>query len=158
MIEIRQGKKDELSGLIPIYKEEFSRHGIFSKDAEAIMDYLENVDGRFMIAIDAVEHKVLGGLLVTIKEPDKGHTLARFKHIAVAEAHRGQGLAEGLFKEAEKMLDNAKIEIHVSENEKDALPFYERMGFEKEADLKDHYRMGERCYIMGKTLEREAEE
>ena len=47
-----------------------------------------------------------------------------------------------------KAYESGKIEIHVSENEKDALPFYEKMGYAIQGELPDHYRMDEICFIL----------
>lgn len=152
MIEIRKARKDELSGLIPVYNQAFSKHGIFSKEPEKIMDYLENAKGEFIIAIDDTKHEVMGGVLVVKTEPDKGHVLARLKHFAVAQNYRGQGIGKGIIKDAEKEIGKAKVEIHVSENETDAIAFYEKQGYVIEGKLSNHYRDDETCYILGKNL------
>ena len=152
MIEIRKARKDELSGLILVYKQAFSKHGIFSKEPEEIIDYLENAMGEFIIAIDDSKQEVVAGILAVKTEPDKDHVIARLKHFAVAQAYQGQGIGKGMIKEAERVIGKAKVEIHVSENEKDAIVFYEKQGYVIEGKLLNHYRDDETCYILGKSL------
>ena len=153
MIEIRKARKEELSGLIPVYKEVFRKHGIFTKKPEDMLDYLENAEGEFIIAIDDAKNQVVGGVLAVKTEPDKGHVLARFKHIGIGKDYQGQGVGKGLIKEAEKEIGKGKVEIHVSENEKDAIAFYEKQGYIIEGRLSNHYRDNETCYILGKSIE-----
>ena len=158
MIEIRKARNEELKGLIPIYKKGFAKHGIFSKPDKEILHYMEKAEGDFIIAISKTENKVLGGLLIVKNMPDTGHTLARFKHIVIAEEFQGQGIGKSLIKYSEREIGNGKIEIHVSDNEKYALEFYKHMGYRIEGELPDHYRLGETCFILGKTLKNDKKE
>jgi ribosomal protein S18 acetylase RimI-like enzyme len=157
MIDIREARKDELSGLIPIYAEAFDKHGIFKRPAEQVLEYLENVTGDFIIAFDENDNRIIGGLLLVIRKPDTGHRLANIKHFAVAKEFIGEGIGKGLLREAERRVGEGKIEIHASTEENDAIGFYKHMGFVEEGRLSDHYRKGETCVILGKSVGGEEE-
>ena len=152
-MEIRQAKKQDLKGLIEVYKEVFTVHNIFTKSEEDILKYWEAVKAEpddFIVAVE--DGKIVGGCLVLMKSFE-GHTLARIKHLAVSEAYQTKGTGKALMEKAEEMIGTAKIEIHVAESEKEAIAFYEKLGYKQEGVLSDHFRKGENCYVLGKYVE-----
>ncbi|MEO0255358.1 MAG: GNAT family N-acetyltransferase [candidate division WOR-3 bacterium] len=67
----------------------------------------------------------------------------------------GQGIAEILFQEFLNEVNRRKIRMIVLETQekhKRARRFYEKMGFKKEAEIKDFYRVGESKEIWVKRL------
>jgi ribosomal protein S18 acetylase RimI-like enzyme len=152
-VQIRQGKKEDLPQLIKVYKEAFKIHNIFKKSEKEIIKHWESSKVEpddFVVALK--DGKVVAGCLVTMQYVES-HTLARIKHIAVAEAFRGKGIGRAIMEKAEEIIGTGKIEIHVAENEKIALPFYKKLGYKQEGILSDHYRKGESCYLLGKYVE-----
>ncbi len=147
---IKKPDTEEIKQLIKVYKEVFPVHNIFQKPEEEIFNYLETASGELLVAIE--DDKVTGGLWIVYEEQLPDFTRARIKHLAVAKDYQGKGVGSVLLKEAEKISKKGKIEIHVSENEKDALEFYKKNGYEIEGELKSHYRPGETCYILGKVI------
>lgn len=149
MAEIREIPKQRLNELIPLYKGAFTVHNIFTKDDNFILDYLNKVEGKFIGAFD--NDKIIAALLIDKKDYN-GHVLAKFKHIAVDKEYREKGVGSDLLKKAEQLVGKGKIEINVSENEKETIEFYKKNGYEQEAELKSHYRENENCFIMGKVF------
>lgn len=152
-MEVRQAKKEDLKGLIEVYKEVFTVHNIFTKGEEEILKYWETVKAEpddFIVAVE--DGKVVGGCLVLMRS-FQGHTIARIKHLAVAENHQKKGVGKALIEKAEEIIGTAKIEIHVAESEKEAIAFYEKLGYKQEGVLSNHFRKGENCYVMGKYVE-----
>ena len=113
------------------------------------LNYLKRVNGKFIGAFD--NNKIIGVLLIDKKEIND-HTLAKLKHGTVAKEYRKKRIGSELLKKAEEIVGKGKIEINVSENEKELIEAYEKNGYEKEGELKNHYRTNESCFIMGKTL------
>ncbi|MBW2995943.1 GNAT family N-acetyltransferase [Candidatus Woesearchaeota archaeon] len=152
-MKIDKPNTEELKQLVKIYKEVFEIHNIFQKPEDEVVSYLETVgvEGELLVAVE--DDRVAGGLLVTYEEQIPGHTRARVKHLAVTKDFQSKGVGSELLKKADEIVGKGKIEIHVSENEKNALDFYKRNGYEVEGQLKSHYRPGEKCYILGKVLE-----
>ncbi len=75
--------------------------------------------------------------------------------IVVDPEFYGQGIAEILFEDFLKEVFKRKIRMVVLETQekhKRARRFYEKMGFKKEAEIKDFYRIGESKEIWVKRL------
>jgi len=159
MLSIETPEKKDLKQLAEIYKEVFAEHNVFTDTDENIIKYLENVDGDFLVAKE--NGKVIGGcLLVSVINKNK-HSLWRIKHFAITKSAQKKGAGTELMMEIDKMIrkqiskgefKSAKIEIHVSESEKDSLKFYKKQNYEIEGKLKSHYRKGKTCYIVGKSM------
>ncbi len=150
-MEIRTAKQEDLNELAKIYKDTFKTHNIFSKSEEEIVKYLENIEGELLIAVE--DNQVIGGILVKIDYSTEDHKRSRLKHIAVKKEFQDKRIGSALLKTAENMIITGKIEIHVSELEKESLKFYKFHGYKVEGELKSHYRPNEKCYILGKVLE-----
>jgi len=148
---IRLAKEEDLKELIKVYKEVFKVHNVFEKPEEEIEEYLKKFLGNLLVAEE--DGKVVGGIVIVEKKQNSGWSLFNFKHIAVAPSHQDKDIGTNLLKEAEKIAGKGKIEINVGERESGTLRFYEKNGYEKEAEIKSHYRKGEKCFVMGKILE-----
>jgi len=165
---IKDAEEPELNELVNICKSVFTRHNIFQKEFEKVLEYKKeihkrhsDVGGGFIVA--KIEDKVIGGVLLKrVSEDLKGkHIVWRLNHLAVSEEYSGEGIGSGLVNAAEQKIkdlineekmNTAKIELGVSENEKDAVEFYNKLGFEVEGELKSHYRHGELVYVLGKEI------
>ena len=150
MAKIKKIKKQDLGQLIAIWKEVFSVHNVFSKTEDEIRKYLKRAKGKILAAYDG--DKVIGGCLLVVYSQTPEHSLARIKHIGVAKEFQGKDIGSALLKKCERIVRKGKIELHVSENERDTIEFYEKNGYEKEGELKSHYRPGEVCYVLGKVI------
>jgi len=149
-MKIRKASTEELKELAKLYKEAFPVHNIFQRTEKEVFNYLETLSGEILVAVEG--KKILGGLALVYELSTPEHKRARLKHIAVAKDAQRKGIGSKLLKEAEKLVEKGKIEIHASENEKEALEFYKKNGYEVEGELKSHYRPNETCYILGKVI------
>ena len=167
-IIIRDGSGDELLGLTKVYKSVFQKHNVFQKEDSEVRDYLRTVEkiqsavgGGFLIAL--LGNRLVGGVLLKRSSIDLlgKHTLWKFNHLAVAKDFHNIGVGKALVKSAEDKIkaliqsgeiNSAKVEIGVSDNEKEAIDFYKKIGFELEGSLRNHYRYGETVHILGKEI------
>lgn len=145
-MKIKKADTNELRGLIPVLKEFFPVHVIFTKSEAEIFNYLETFEGDVLVAIE--EDEVVGGLAISRKQ--YGHIVAGFKHI-VAKGEDKE-VIKALVKEAEKEANAGKIELRIADGEKIPYTFFEELGYEVEGKLKSHYRPDETCYVLGKVV------
>ena len=153
MAEIKKVQKKELMQLAELCKGAFKVNNVFSKSADEIAKYFAGLSKKATILVAKEAGSIVGCIAVEVNTQAPGHTLATFKHIVVHEGHRGKDIVTMLINEAEKLVGKGKAEIKVSENEKSAIGFYEKMGFKVEGTLESHYRHGEACYILGKIIQ-----
>ncbi|MBW2981820.1 GNAT family N-acetyltransferase [Candidatus Woesearchaeota archaeon] len=146
-MEIRKATQEDFEELISLLKEAFPVHVVFTRSDKEILEYLENFEGEGLLAVE--DDKIIGGLGISRKQ--YGHIVAFFKHIFAKD--NDKEVIKALVKEAEKIADAAKIELHIAEGEKIDHTFYEELGYEVEGKLKSHYRQGEICYILGKEVQ-----
>ncbi len=148
-MQIRKYQEEDFKKLVPMYKEFFPVHAVFTKSDEEIMKHLEIMKqkGEFLIAEDNGKIK---GALVIVKSNIDGHVRAKLKRIAAKSPVRKVFTA--LIQEAEKEVEKGKIEIKVAESEKVKPSFFKKLGYKVEGKLNSHYRAGEVCYILGKVL------
>lgn len=146
-MEIRKIRKEELPKLVELYKEAFPIHSIFNKSEEEILQYLKEIEGTILVAVEGDD---IAAVLVLVKK-HYGHNFGLIRHFAVSIRHRRKGIGSKLLKHAEEIIKKGKIEMRV------VCPiakrFYEKNGYEVEGELKSHYRPEETCYVMGKLLE-----
>jgi len=149
-MQIRKYQEGDFEKLIPIYKEFFPVHAVFTKSDEEITKHLEIMKqkGEFLIAEDNGKIK---GALVIVKSNINGHIRAKLKRIAAKTPVRKVFTA--LIQEAEKEVEKGKVEIKIAESEKIKPPFFKKLGYKVEGKLSSHYRPGEVCYVLGKVLE-----
>ncbi|MBW3012953.1 GNAT family N-acetyltransferase [Candidatus Woesearchaeota archaeon] len=168
MIEIRLLKnEDELKQLIPVFKKAFAKHNMFEQSKEKVFEYLKKAkkeiaqdDGDVIVAVD--NGKIIGGLLLVKREKGEDkHSVWRFRHFAVLEKYHGKDIRTGLIQYAESQLKEkikqgtiktAKIELHIAENEKETPEYFKKKSYKLEGTLANHYRWGENCYVMGKSI------
>ena len=147
---MRKLEKNELGILVDLFRETFKVHNVFQLSYNKVLSYLQKTRGDFIVAEENGE--IIAALAIVTEVKTRQHKRVRFKHIAVKEEFQGKGVGSDLIKKAEQIVGKGKIEIHVAEGEKEPIEFYKKNGYEIEGVLKDHYRMGEMCTIMGKVL------
>lgn len=160
-MQVRKATEKEYSDLAQIYKKVFPVHNRFSKPLRTVVSSLKKEAKKHELFVAVEEDRVVGGLVLIKADEDvkAGHIRWKLRHIAIHPEFQHRAYGESLVKYAEMKIRSksktAKIELHVSENEKDALTFYERLHYKKEGELYNHYRYGEKTYVLGKTILRE---
>jgi N-acetylglutamate synthase-like GNAT family acetyltransferase len=145
-MNIRHARPEEINKAIPLLKEFFPVHNIFTRNDFIIVKYLSKFLRDILVAEENGE--IVGFL--AIQRQGQDHVVACFKHIAAK--NEDKEIIKALVKEAEKQCKAAKIELNVADGEKIPYTFFEELGYELEGKLKSHYRPGETCYVVGKVL------
>ncbi|MFH1510234.1 MAG: GNAT family N-acetyltransferase [Candidatus Woesearchaeota archaeon] len=150
MAKIYEGSESDLHDLAAVYMQQDRPHNIFSKSTDYVLDYLSRLEVRYLVVSE--QDKVVGGVAVIVKEETSRHNLTRLKHFAVLTKFRNSVIPQKLLEAAEKMAAKGKIEIHVSETETADIEFFMAQGYAIEGELSNHYRHGEKCYVLGKKV------
>jgi hypothetical protein len=151
-MEIREAKPEELKTLASIYKQEHSGHALFQGEVSDIEDYLARLNVQYIILTE--QNNVVGGVAVLQQLQAKDHSVFMLKHFALLKEHADQ--AAFFMNSVETRLDTGKIELHLSDKDTPDIEFFMQQGYEIEGTLSNHYKIGEKCYVLGKTIENAA--
>ncbi len=150
---IRDVSEADYISLVELYKNFFSKHNIFQKNNEEIISYLKEQAEKDQLLVYEEESKIKGAMyLVKTKETaDGSHKVWKFRHFAF----ENEDIAKKLLNEGEKRIkeqsQTSKIELTIAESEP-GIEFYKKNGYEQEGALKNHYRWGEICFVLGKSF------
>lgn len=160
---IRTAADEDLNQLVHIYRASFEKHNIFQKVEESVKEYMESKQaqgreggGGFFVAVE--DSKVVGGILLEFVDVSrKAHARVKLKHLAVQSDYRKRGIGSELVQYVldqigQLMEKGLFTSVKVQANTVDNIDFYRKLGFKQEATLSDHYRLGEKCFIMGKLM------
>lgn len=169
IVVIKDGSEQDFTDLVGVYRESFPKHNIFQKSHDEIIQYLKKKKieikkkkGSFIVA--RIGKKCVGAAFIRLDEIDSGATHSRWKlrHTAVVSGFQRLGIGTKLVEAADSIIydyiknkhfKTAKVEVLVSDNEKEAIAFYKKVGFEVEGELSHHYRHKEPAHILGKLIE-----
>lgn len=150
MAVIRPEEKD-FAKIAKLFKDFFRTHNIFSQPEEKVVEYIkEQAEQHELIA----DPEFRGAMFIVMKgeSADKKHKIWKFRHFAFTDEITGKELLE----EAEKIIsgksETAKIELTIAETE-EGKDFYIKNGYKEEGALLNHYRWGETCFILGKSIQ-----
>jgi len=166
MINIKVIAKDEYKEVAALLKTVFPQDELFKQGQKRTINYMENADGTFYVVED--NDIIVGAMLLSAKK-NKGFTLWTIQHAAILPNRRGTGIGiiliqyvdqmirtqikEGKFKSAKiEMKISGKDKIFAEKSEKNDVSFLKRNGFKIEGELKDHFKKGETCFILGKSF------
>lgn len=150
-MQIRPIDQTEYTQLAELYKAFFPTHNIFQGTIAQIISYLESQEHKIIVAVTE-ETIVAGTLLVNFgANAERTHLLWKLRHFAF----NSEEIAVQLLAQAEAHIhaasQTAKIELTIAETEQ-GIAFYKSQGYMTEGTLRNHYRWGETCYILGKSL------
>jgi len=148
---IRKAMPSDYDQLVKLYKQFFPVHNIFQRDKDNVKRYLQNqAKDHIILVLEDPEIKAAVILINKFSTPDNSHKVWKLRHFAFP----ANIYAEQLLTEAEEIIKKksktAKIECSIAETEK-SIDFYKKH-FEQEGVLNNHYRMGETCFLFGKTI------
>lgn len=148
---IREAKKSDYEQLAKLYSFFFTVHNIFHQDSKPVIDYLKKQEQEMLVFEENKEIKGAICLVNLGQSLDGKHKHWKFRHFA----YLNEKIGEELLAEAEKKVKagskTAKVELTIAETEKN-LSFYKTHSYEQEGILKNHYRWGERCFVLGKSF------
>jgi hypothetical protein len=143
---VRTVTEEDFGKLIELYKEFFPTHNRFSQNEDIIKAYLHKElleQDDFLITEGAA-------LIVIITKCNDTHSRAKFRHFAWKNEEAATELLQEAESRVRKSAETVKIELTLSESEE--IEFYKKNGYVVEGELKDHYRAGEVCFILGKSF------
>ncbi|HLC72208.1 MAG TPA: hypothetical protein VJH37_01360 [Candidatus Nanoarchaeia archaeon] len=150
---IRQGFEQDLERLVNLYKTFFTVHNQFQQPAAEVVAYLQEQLKTNPLLVSETKGVYDGALfLVRIgQSSDETHKIWKFRHFAYLSEDIGAKLLKAAEDDVQKLSDTVKIELTIAATEP-GLDFYLNHSYVKEGRLKDHYRAGELCYILGKSF------
>lgn len=147
---VRTYQEKDLELVTKLYKSYFQTHTLFEQPAEKVLLYLqEQVKKHPLLVFE--EEGIIGAVFLVTKNTSGTHKLWKLRHFAFTKAYVGEQLLQEAEKRIQKASKTAKVELSIAESE-EGIDFLKMKGYEQEGLLKNHYRWGERCYILSKSF------
>lgn len=152
-MKVRQASQADHHTLVSLYRTFFPVHNVFQQREEEVIDYLKDLSQHDTILVYD-DDGIRGAIVISqvTLTPDGSHRLCRIKHLAYEDIKQGQALLDEAERRASEGVKSAKIEAHLAQGESAVSLFHDK-SYTKQAELPDHYRMGERCYVYGKIIQ-----
>lgn len=149
---IRKIQEADYQQVADLYKEFFPTHNIFQEDKDIVTAYIrkESLEREDFLVYEE-DGMIKGALILVLLEKSYDHTRWRFRHFAFTSEEAAEKLLQEAEKRVKESSKTAKVELTIAESEK-GMEFYKKNGYEQEAALKNHYRWGETCFILGKSF------
>jgi len=148
---IRVATEEDFGQIAALYANFFKTHDIFQKLKEVIVNYIREEAQKNELLVCEEDGLIKGALFLVGLGKGSGHRRWKFRHFAFET----EKIAELLLDEAERRVKEttgtAKIELTIAETE-EGIDFYKQHGYQQEGILKNHYRWGESCFVLGKSL------
>lgn len=146
-ISIQKAKKQDIIEISDILYNFFPVHNIFKSKSKSKKFIKEKIK-EFLIA--KKDKEIVGTIRIVRRKQIKNHYLIEFKHIA--SKGKDKEVLKILVNKAEEIAKPGKIEIHIADSEIPDKGFFQQLGYNIEGKLKDHYRLKETCYVLGKSI------
>lgn len=153
MVEIRKATEKDIKKVAKLCKEFFKTHNIFQQIDKKVAEHLKKESKKNILLVLEEKKDIKAAMLLvqTGQNSDDTHKIYKFRHFAFTSESYAKELLEYVYEKIKKSSTTAKIELTLAEGEK-GIEFYKKQGYEKEADLKNHYRWGETCYVYSKSI------
>lgn len=150
---IRNAQEKDFTKLAELYGSFFRAHNIFKKSKNEIVKYLKAQAKENELVVYDGQGTLQGALyLVNFgQNAEDSHKLWKFRHFAFKSVNTASRLLDEAEKRVKKVSKTAKIELTIAETE-EGISFYKSKGYQQEGALSNHYRWGETCYILSKSL------
>ncbi len=141
-----------LSNLIPMFRQAFEKHNIFSKSDEYVNQYLYDLQKQYQLMVFLASGKISGAVFVLKENETSSESFIHWKlrhFVCLPELPEGGRIAflnmvKGRIAENDKL---NKIRYNLAENEGPWIKVFKRAGFSEEAVLPDKYRLGENVFV-----------
>lgn len=148
---IRTAAEEDYEQIASLYSNFFTTHNIFQKVTELVVKYIKEEAEKHELLVYEEGGLIKGALFLVGLRIEKGHKRWKFRHFAFET----EKVAKELLAEAEKKIKEssrtAKVELTIAESE-EGIEFYKQNGYLQEGMLKNHYRWGESCFVLGKSF------
>ncbi len=142
-----------LRQLSALFTKFFETHNIFSQSETEIHEYIHKLSAEFPLVLLQTDSEVLGAAFIiqTGSNSEGTHTRSKFRHLAFTNEQIASQILTACESYIATQSQTQKIELTIAQTEKH-IDIYEQNGYKKEAELTNHYRWGETCFIFGKSL------
>ena len=153
-MKFRKATKKDAKGIAKVLKESYNIKDL--KEGLEVFKFEMEKRHNYIVAVDNL--KVVG-LVTWLVHGLPKHQLAELDRIAVLPEYMGKGVAKGLFDELikdatafykKKKSKLRKLYLLTHEDNKRAHKFYEKLGFEHEVTLKEHYYKDKHEYVFSR--------
>ncbi|MBI2134382.1 GNAT family N-acetyltransferase [Candidatus Woesearchaeota archaeon] len=150
-MKFRKAALKDAKGIANVLKESYNIKDL--KEGLEIFKFEREKHNNYIVAVD--NEKIVGIITWLVHGLPK-HQLAELDRIAVLPEYMGKGVAKGLFDELireamefykKKKSKLRKLYLLTHEDNKRAHKFYEKLGFEHEVTLKEHYYKDRHEYV-----------
>ncbi len=155
---ISKAEPKQIPKLIVLFRSFYPKHNIFHQEMPIITEYLsKQAQQNLFLTVqeegekDEVHTTAATVIIKTDVSADQKHTRWKFCHFAFNNPEAGLALLKECEQYVHKQSLTAKIELKVAESESH-VNFYKEHGYHEEAALRNHYRWGETCFVLGKSL------
>jgi len=154
---IIEAQEKDYGKLVELFRKFFTTHNIFQQSDKKIIIYLKKQSEKNKLAIYEENNEIKAAcFLVNFgQNKESTHKLWKFRHFAFTSEEAASKLLEEAENKIKESSETSKVELTIAENEK-GIDFYKSKGYEQEAELKNHYRFGETCFILSKSLKNES--
>lgn len=152
-MNIRTVIDSDYEGLFNLLSSFFNTHSIFSKDKEFVINYLKEESKKNPLVV--CEDDGIKGCLFLVNlvfDKEHSHKVWKFRHFAFDSDDVFDKMVTHVEKLVKLQSQTIKIENTIAETEK-GIDLYLKNGYEKEGELKNHYRWGESCFVISKSYE-----
>jgi ribosomal-protein-alanine N-acetyltransferase len=135
-VSVRRARYDDIPSILRIEKKSF---GIDAWDREIFLDYFARPAGSVFLV--AIINRVLVGYALALH----GEYRAEISSIAVAPAHRGQGVGVALIKRVIGLLRRqgfGTVSLNVRLENRVAIGLYRKLGFQRVRRVNGYYEDG----------------
>jgi hypothetical protein len=143
--------EQEFKQIVSLVKGFFKAHTIFKQPDEKVLGYLKNHAQEHEIFFYEIDGQIQAVAYLVRNGGNEEHSRWKYRHFAFISEDAGSELLKKLETEVQVRSNTAKVELTIAESEP-YMDFYVSNGYVKEGELANHYRMGETCYIFGKTF------
>ena len=157
-MHISKAHPSQIPKIIKLFQSFYLRHNIFQQKPEIISKYLIKQAQLYPLLIveeivtkDTKKIAAVTFIVKTGESEDQTHFRWKLQHFAFTNINAAQALIEESESYIKKQSITSKIELTIAESESN-LHFYESQKYDKEATLRNHYRWGETCFVLGKSL------
>ena len=148
---LRAGVETDVERVALLYKSYFKMHTLFEQPLDEIALYVKEQLKKHTLLVHDEAGMITAAVMLVTKNTHGTHKLWMLRHFAFTRADFG----EELLKEAERQVregsKTAKVELRIAESE-EGINFFRMQGYEQEGCLRNHYRWGERCYVLSKSF------
>jgi hypothetical protein len=145
---IRNVAEDDYGQVASLCKEFFTTHEHFQRSPEEIINYLKSKSDELLVM---EENDLIKGCVFLVSLSSGGHRRWRFRHFAFETEELGAQLLGEAERRIKEKSSTAKIELNIAETEQ-GKEFYLSHGYVQEGILMNHFRWGEKCFVLGKSL------